>query len=162
MKQRFKKKVLKLYKGFDSVLGPYSRKDGRKHIVLNCSTKHYKTRGKLKTISWPKIKMEVKLKRLLTKNEQVDHIDEDLSNNKYSNFQILTSGENTRKSVKLTGRSAKNKKLVCVMCGCTFSRDVSRYRFDMKTRPAKYGWMCSQTCKSMFFSIMLNVGIIKK
>ena len=37
MDLEFKAKLLLLYPDFDKVTGPYPRKDGRKHVVLNNS-----------------------------------------------------------------------------------------------------------------------------
>ena len=49
-----KEKLLELYPSYDSVLGPYDRDDGRKHVVLNNSSLPTGAKGKLKTISYPK------------------------------------------------------------------------------------------------------------
>ena len=35
MTETFIQKLLKLYPEFDKVNGPYTRKDGRQHIILN-------------------------------------------------------------------------------------------------------------------------------
>ena len=97
--------ILVLYPEYTVVLGPYLRKDGRKHIVLNNSYAPKFTKGKTKTISYPKVLMEIKLGRRLLENETVDHIDEDISNDRYSNLQILTRQQNAAKSNILRPRS---------------------------------------------------------
>lgn len=89
--------ILKLYPDYDSVLGPYTRPDKRMHIVLNKTKQPHKL-GKLKTISYPKALMEIKLKRRLLDNETVDHIDEDKTNNDIDNLQVLTRRENIEKA----------------------------------------------------------------
>ncbi len=103
-----KTEILKYYPEFIKVHGPYLRKDKRKHIIL-CSAD-----SKIKrTISWPKAKMEVKLKRNLIETETVDHIDADLFNDSYLNLQILTRIENIKKDVKRMKEIVKN----CIWCG---------------------------------------------
>ena len=99
-----KKKLLKLYKKYSFVYGPYKRKDGRKHVVLYSSYLN-----KRKTISWPKAKLEVKLKRRLIKEETADHIDEDHTNNRYINLQVLSRVANAIKNIKSGKRKPSRK-----------------------------------------------------
>lgn len=54
--------------------------------------------GTRQTQSYPRYLMEQHLGRKLETWEQVDHIDEDPTNNSVDNFQILTVAENNRKS----------------------------------------------------------------
>jgi hypothetical protein len=85
------------------VYGPYKRKDGRLHVIIyNLNTK---TR---KTISYPKYLMENHLDITLNKNETVDHIDEDITNNDINNFQILTRTDNIKKAIS-NGKSSISK-----------------------------------------------------
>lgn len=92
-------KILLLYPSFNSVLGPYLRKDGRKHIVLNNTALKTGNKNKIKTISYPKALMEIQLGRKLLKDETVDHIDENKSNDDLNNLQILSRADNARKAV---------------------------------------------------------------
>jgi len=96
------------------IYGPYTRKDGRKHVI------HYdgKTR---RTQSYPRYLMEQKLGRELEILEQVDHKNEDHTDDNVENFQILTQGDNNRKSFKEQGRSAKWLSFVCPECNTNFS-----------------------------------------
>ena len=98
-------KLLALYPGFTSVLGPYTRKDGRQHIVLNNSTLPKNTRGKTKTVSYPKALMECYLGRRLESDETVDHIDDNIMNNAQSNLQVLSRADNASKG-HVTGASS--------------------------------------------------------
>lgn len=93
-----KDKILELYPGYNSVLGPYVRNDGRKHIVLNNSTKSKTDKTKIKTISYPKVLLEVEIGRRLIGNETTDHVDEDKLNDNKENLQVLSREENARKS----------------------------------------------------------------
>ena len=69
------------------IYGPYTRKDGRKHIVK------YKN-GKRTTQSYPRYLMEQHLGRPLLDTEEVDHTDEDYTNDDINNLQLLTKIEN--------------------------------------------------------------------
>ena len=82
------------------IYGPYTRKDGRKHIVLRKD-------GKLQTISYPRFLLEEKLGRKLLPEETVDHIDEDISNDDPSNLQILSRAENSRKSLVVNSKGLR-------------------------------------------------------
>lgn len=93
-----KDKILELYPDYTSVLGPYTRADGRKHIVLNNSKLAKGTKGKLRTVSYPKALLEVELGRTLKDDETTDHVDEIKTNDSVSNLQILTREDNARKS----------------------------------------------------------------
>jgi len=122
MKSKFKRRLLHLYPDCTNVYGPYKRKDGRKHVVLYTGTK-------TKTLSWPKAKMEVKLKRKLAPHETVDHKDEDYTNNKYANLEVLSRKANIRKN--LDHRFGKKPK--CKRCG-------------VKLR-SRRGIFCSNSCR---------------
>jgi hypothetical protein len=135
LKARYKKRILRLYPKYDSVLGPYKRPDGRYHIVLNNSEAARGTKGKTKTISYPKAVMEAHLQRRLEYHETVDHKDDDHTNNRFSNFQVLTRIENARKEMRREHRSAKYKKRKCVEC---------RRKFNVNVRlPTEH---CSRKC----------------
>lgn len=82
------------------IYGPYTRKDGRKHVILRKD-------GKLQTISYPRFLLEEKLGRKLLPEETVDHIDEDLSNDDLSNLQVLSRAENARKSLLVNSKGLR-------------------------------------------------------
>jgi hypothetical protein len=107
--------ILNLYPGYYSVLGPYKREDDRQHIVLNNSTASKGTKGKTKTISYPKAIYETMLNRRLIDNEEIDHKDGDKTNDRLSNYQVLTKIDNIQKQIKegnhsLFGRNKVLKK----------------------------------------------------
>ena len=95
----------------------FHKKQGRYYI---CMVK-IKTR-KRKTISYARYKMAVFQGRRLSRDETVDHIDENKTNDKLSNLQILSRAANTRKNVIATGRSSELVKLKCFVCSKTFYR----------------------------------------
>ena len=116
MTDEFKDTLLSLYHGYTSVLGPYKRKDGREHIILNKSNVPNGTKGKLKTISYPKAIMEVYLGKILSENETVDHIDKNPLNNDINNLQVL----DRRVHAKLDVRRRKPVFVKCMFCGKEF------------------------------------------
>jgi len=75
------------------IYGPYLRKDGRKHIVIVHDD------GLKQTQSYPRYLMEQHLGRRLLDNETVDHINEDFTDDRLENLQLLTRGENAAKSM---------------------------------------------------------------
>lgn len=77
------------------VFGPYVRKDNRKIVILQSLED-----SKLKTVSYPKFLMEQHLGRYLTKDETVDHINADFTDDRIENLQILSRAKNAAKSFK--------------------------------------------------------------
>lgn len=77
------------------VFGFYVRKDNRKIVILQSLED-----SKLKTVSYPKFLIEQHLGRYLTKDETVDHINADFTDDKIENLQILSRAENAAKSFK--------------------------------------------------------------
>lgn len=92
--------ILNLYSNYDSVLGPYERKDGRKHIVLNNSIAPKGSKGKTKTISYPRALYETILNRRLKTDEEIDHKDGNKTNDHLNNFQLISGTENRKKQFK--------------------------------------------------------------
>ena len=119
------------------VYGPYTRKDGRQHVVL------YKD-GVRKTVSYPKYLLEQKLGRSLLPNETCDHIDNDYTNNCLDNLQVLTRADNARKGMEL--RSAELGHFTCPVCNSSFTRRMSRVRHNPKKN--KSGPYCSCSCSN--------------
>lgn len=101
------------------VYGPYTRKDGRQVVIL-------KTPGSNKdhqTISYPKYLVEQHLKRYLTADETVDHIDGDFTNNELSNLRVVNREEHCRSHI--SKREVLTK--ICTICGKSFeTNNVNR------------------------------------
>ncbi|WP_296683577.1 HNH endonuclease [Flavobacterium sp.] len=74
------------------------------------------------TVSYARYLMSVKLKRLLNKEEQVDHIDNNKLNDSIENLQILSGLENTRKYVVSSGKKTKDIEMECPVCNAKFSK----------------------------------------
>jgi hypothetical protein len=64
--------------------------------------------------------LSTSLKRLLRKDEHVDHIDNDPINDRLENLQVLTSAENLAKQAALL--SVKKVFIICPACGTVFIR----------------------------------------
>ena len=142
--EEFKEELFALYTAYDSVYGPYTRKDGRKHVVMYKKFSLPKSKGRTKTISWPKALLEVKYKRLLSDDETVDHIDEDFTNDDLGNLQILTREENIKKSLLMRDIYHKNIEIRCDLCGTPFSRRESKVHLARKYNLS--GMFCSRIC----------------
>jgi len=88
--------------------------------------------------------MSVELGRFLRFNEQVDHIDEDKTNDDISNLQILTPLANTRKS-----HIVDKIKCICPVC---FKKFLStKQRLYKKTNSTK---CCSRKCGGIYSHII--------
>jgi len=153
MTEIFKEKLLKLYPDFDKVTGPYNRKDGRQHIVLNNSTKSHGEKGKLKTLSYPKAIIEVELKRQLTKDETIDHIDKNPLNNELSNLQVLSR----KAHASLDAKRRKPVLVNCTLCGKKFEATRNQLRKDH----GKTGFFCSRKCSGQYGK-EIQLGIREK
>ncbi len=73
------------------IYGPYKRKDGRKHVVIIYED------GTRQTKSYPRLMMEQHLGRGLTKEETVDHINNDFTDDRIENLQILSLSDSCKK-----------------------------------------------------------------
>ena len=127
------------------LFGPYRRKDGRYHVI------HYDnvTRKRV-TQSYPRYLMEQHLDRKLESWEQVDHVNNDHTDNRIENFQILTVTENNRKSVKANGRKTKYISCVCPTCGIEFYALLRQYTGN-QIKQGKDGPFCSRSCAGQMY-----------
>ncbi len=62
--------------------------ENRKNVVL------YNSEADRSSISYARYLLSVKHGRFLTSNEEVDHIDDDKTNDDFSNLQLLTQEQN--------------------------------------------------------------------
>lgn len=95
-----------------SVYGPYTRKDGRQHVVL-VKRNSNRTIIERKTVSYPKYLVEVYLNRYLSEDETVDHIDGNFNNNSLNNLRIVNRVDHAKSHVPHKKEFVKK----CVICG---------------------------------------------
>lgn len=129
------------------VYGPYTRKDGRKHVILYDPRTQKRT-----TVSYPKYLMEKHLERKLTADEEVDHIDNDYTNDSFENLQVLTKEEH-RKKTNLHREKRELMYFDCPICNSTFQVEARDYRHNQVKR-GKAGPFCSRSCAGIH-----NTGI---
>jgi len=115
------------------VYGPYTRKDGRMHVI------HYDGITR-RTQSYPRYLMEQHLGRKLEDWEHVDHINNDPTDNRIENFQLLTPAENNRKSAVTLMHQ-----FTCPVCGKDASIPLRRY-WGNQIAQGKAGPYCSRSC----------------
>lgn len=138
-----KEALLRLYPDYTSVLGPYERGDGRYHVVLNNNNLPTGTKGKTKTISYPKAQMEIHLGRRLFPNETVDHLDRNFRNNVVTNYNVLDRGKHS----SLDALRLKIEDAKCVECGNTFT---PTHKQIGKKAEGKAGPFCSRRCTGRY------------
>jgi len=109
------------------------------------------------TTSYARYLMSVKLNRYLLKEEQVDHIDGDKTNDIIENLQILSVAENNRKSKIETNSTLKMVEMCCPMCKNLFTKKHSN------THLAKKGKFttCSKECLHSFLKKGYSVDDLK-
>ena len=122
------------------IYGPYTRKDGRQHVIL------YEN-GKRKTISYPKYLLEQKIGRALLPHETCDHIDGDFTNNSLDNLQVLSRQENSAKAMAL--RTAEQGYFVCPECHSSFYKQMCDVRGNQISKK-KAGPFCSRKCAGKY------------
>lgn len=145
-----KNKLLELYPEYTSVLGPYKRKDNRKHFILNKSYLSKGSKNKLKTISFPKAVMEINLGKRLLQNETVDHIDRNKENDNSDNLQIL----DRKQHCKLDAIHVNVEYISCPICGNNFKPTRNQHN----NNNIKAGPFCSKKCSGKYGSSVKNGG----
>lgn len=111
--------------------------EGRRILVL----KPFK--GNLTSTAYARYLLACHLGRFLTTEEQVDHIDNDKTNDVVENLQILSHSENNIKKVEHLGLTEKTIKLECPVCGEIFYRKAHRILHKLKKGKLV---TCSRVC----------------
>jgi hypothetical protein len=125
------------------IYGPYTSKDGRKRIVF------YKSDESTASMAWARAKVIAHEGRYLTDEEEVDHIDEDPTNDDISNLQILSLQEHREKSGRQTSlRTNKRTIEQCPYCSVEF--ECKAYRKLAAVEKNKFV-CCSRSCASRLY-----------
>ncbi len=125
------------------VYGPiFNKKDGRNVIILIP-----REGGKRTSLSYARYLMSIHLKRNLSRDEHVDHIDGNKINDCLENFQILSQGENTRKTMKERKIGKKWLLLKCPQCGKIFYQERNQTHIAKKGRFTSCSRACSGSIK---------------
>jgi ribosomal protein L24E len=144
-----KSKLLNLYPGYTSVLGPYKRPDDRQHVILNNNSLPKGAPGKNKTISLPKAIVESITGVRLTPNQTVDHNDRNKLNDNPSNLVVRNRSEHS----SLDALRVQVQPVNCVNCGCSFIPS----RGQINSRAAsKAGPFCSSKCSGHYGAAVQN------
>lgn len=148
MKERHRRKILRLYTDYHRVYGPYTRKDGYK--IVNLYGDNKKT-----TKQYARVKMEVKLGRILRTDETVQHINGNRQNNLYSNLEVLSKVEHSKCDAKR--RIPHEAK--CAWCKKEFLLRVDQVKKRMQS---KAGPFCSRRCTGLYGASIQNGSTVLK
>lgn len=110
---------------------------GRYNIILR-----EKISKKLTTTSFARYLMSVKLKRYLSENEHVDHINNKKTDDRIENLQILTQQQNNLKHAKEIVGGRKYLQVKCPVCNNVFDRPENQFL-------NKRFIVCNRTCLSI-------------
>lgn len=129
-------RVMNPYEGY-KVYGPYpDRTQGREVVTLWSSTHRTST-------PYPRYLMAMHLGRLLTPEEEVDHIDGDPSNNDLENLRVVTPLENKARNTKPLVQ------LICPNCEQRFERKRNRVR-EAWGGATQMPTCCSRRCSGQY------------
>lgn len=111
-----------------------TNRENRKTLLL------FNSKDDRSSTQYARYLLAVKLKRFLTEQETVDHIDSDKTNDDISNLQLMSRLDNLLKSSK-----QPDVELTCPVCKIVFHRSLTQLR-GRKDRIEKGGVTCSRTC----------------
>lgn len=125
---------------------PYSEKWKYGYIVINSEKRKtlilFNNHNDRSSTQYARYLLAVKLKRFLTEEETVDHIDGDKTNDSLENLQILSKADNIRKTCR-----KPDVKLICPICRQTFYRQSSKISGKELRERAKNNLICcSRKC----------------
>jgi len=112
----------------------YTDSQERKIVSLICED------GTRTSTSYARYLMSCSLNRYLHENEEVDHINEDKTDDRLENLQILSPLKNKKKSNK-TGR--KYVSMICPVCKSNFEKEYRQTNMGKKTGSYQ---TCSRSC----------------
>lgn len=120
------------------IYGPYKRKDGRQHIIIVHDD------GSKQTKSYPRYLYEQYTGIELSQHEHIDHINNDFTDNRIENLQVLTQIENNKKEYNRPHRQRKLYTFNCPVCNRVSSKRLSQVVSNKNK--GKSGPYCSRHC----------------
>lgn len=124
-----------------------SKADGRSRVSL------YREDGTGTFMQYARYLMSIKEGRILSKNEEVDHIDKDKTNDDISNLQVLTVEDHKAKTKEeVSGRTYSV--LICAYCGKQFKRETRQVKYKRD--------FCSRYCNGKFHNPITNNLSVRK
>ena len=120
------------------IYGPYTRKaDGRQHVII------YKNK-QCTTLSYPRFVMENYLGRYLLPEEDVHHIDGNVTNNDLSNLEVKTTYLHRREHAL---KYLKPVQAICLWCKKYMVLSTTRQsQLHRDAKRGKVGPFCSKRC----------------
>lgn len=125
--------------------GPYIETRSGRRIISIVYTDKTKT-----NILYSRYLMQMKLKRKLLSSENVDHKDEDKTNDKIANLQILTRSQNTIKQLDYAQIRLGFGEFECPECFMIFTRKIFLVEQSSKRSKNYKGPFCSLRCGALF------------
>ena len=118
------------------VYGPYSRKDGRKHVILIYAT------GRRRTVSYPRWILEQQTGSLIPKGIDVHHTNEDYTDNSLENLELKSHVVHTRDH---SAYPSTKLSVICVLCKKASVKEARNVRWNQYSRGSA-GPFCSSRC----------------
>lgn len=129
---------------------------GRKIVSL------YRSANDRRTISYARYLMSVKVGYVIPEELEVDHIDDDKTNDEIENLQILTKEENIAKNNKrrekekeINRASFKPLQRLCIQClkqySLSYEQEVSKRKNDRFRKIEQGLSFCSQSCNASYY-----------
>ena len=127
------------------ILGPRTYPDGRKFVEIQCRI----TKKRLFSIMYSRLLMQEKIGRLLTKDEEVDHIDENCMNDNIDNLLLMSKTEHRAMHHAYVG--LKTYEFKC--CLCDKKIILTRKQFTSlrsKLKKGQTGPYCDRKCVALY------------
>lgn len=126
------------------IYGPYIRKsDNRKYVVVQ----NFQGR-KAYTVMYARYLKEISIGRYLASDEQVHHIDGNLSNDVLENLQVMKQDDHAKLH---NSKYPTQSVLTCVYCLNRFrATNVQMRHLKQNRRRGHFGPMCSKRCVGLY------------